>query len=182
MEGAFGAAVGGGRLWTGWTRNGSDGAVCVERVNRWGLCLILAALMAPDPCAAQKATPAFLRRPDIHGETIVFTAEGDLWLGSLRDHVARRITAHPGLETAAHFSPDGASLAFTGQYDGGTDVYVMPVAGGAPRRLTWDPTGARVVGWTPDGAGVLFRSRRGNAERGNRLFRVPAAGGGATLL
>src|SRR5437588_10859829 len=114
MEGAFRAAVGGGRQSMGRTRYGNGDAMCVGRVCRWRLYLVLAALMGPDPCAAQKAPSQFLRRPDIHGETVVFTAEGDLWLGSLRDRVARRITAHPGLETAAHFSPDGADLAFTG--------------------------------------------------------------------
>jgi tricorn protease len=125
---------------------------------------------------------AFLRRPDIHGDRVVFTAEGDLWLGSVTDGSAMRLTSHPGLERSAHFSPDGSQIAFTAQYDGGVDVYVMPVTGGEPTRLTYDPAGALVLGWTPDGQNVLFRSRRDNPERANRLFLVPVRGGQPKLL
>ena len=128
----------------------------------------------------------FWTRPDIHGDQVVFTCEGDLWLGSIKDHTARRITNHPGVENAARFSPDGTQIAFAGSYDGGNDVYVMPTEGGAPKRLTYDPTGALVQGWTPDGKNVIFRSRRYHMDgvrpgyRG--LFEVPADGGLATPL
>ena len=80
-----------------------------------------------------------LSRPDIHGNQIVFTAEGDLWLGDITTGQARRITVHPGNETTPHFSPDGSSIAFTGQYDGTNDAYVMPVEGGVPKRITYGP-------------------------------------------
>jgi len=130
----------------------------------------------------QERPSAFLQRPDIHGDLVVFTAEGDLWLGSAAGGVARRITTHPGLETAPHFSPDGKLIAFSGEYDGNTDVYVMPTEGGEPKRLTWDPSGATVEGWTPDGKSVLFRSRRQSGEGYRRLFSVPAAGGMPSLL
>lgn len=118
----------------------------------------------------------FLTRPDIHGDQVVFTAEGDLWLGTISGHAAERITSDPGTETNAFFSPDGKWLAFSAQYEGGTDVYKMPVAGGPPERLTYDPYGALVLGWTPDGTGVLFRSHRQSATV-NHLFVVPAKGG-----
>ncbi len=132
---------------------------------------------------AQEQVRAFLRRPDIHGDLVVFTAEGDLWLGSIRTHRAHRITSHPGVEIYAHFSPDGRRIAFTGQYDGGTDIYVMSVDGGAPMRLTFDPAGgARCIGWTPDGKDILFRSRRENPEGRNRLWKVSASGGRPVLL
>src|SRR5438128_2048643 len=109
------------------------------------------------------------RTPDIHGDRIVFSAEGDLWLGSLSAGTAARITTDEGTEIDPRFSPDGRQIAFTGQYDGGTDVYVMPVEGGAPRRLTYDPYGAEMVAWTPDGSRILFRSRRATPMVGNRL-------------
>ena len=125
---------------------------------------------------------SFLRRPAIHGDQIAFTSEGDLWLASAATGFARRITTHNGQETNARFSPDGRTLAFNAQYEGGTDIYVMPCEGGTPKRLTWDPRVGRVVGWTPDGASILFLSRRANPENVQRLWRVPVRGGIPTLL
>ena len=129
------------------------------------------------------STRSFLTRPDIHGNEVVFTCEGDLWLGDLKSGDARRLTSDPGLETDARFSPDGKLIAFIGNYDGGKDVYIMPAEGGAPKRLTYDPTGAEVLGWTPDGKGILFRSRRSTPVGGsNKLFVVAATGGIAKEL
>ncbi len=110
--------------------------------------------------AISQAQTSFETKPDIHGDQVVFTAEGDLWVGSISGHSARRLTSDPGVETNAHFSPDGEWIAFNGQYDGGLDVYLIPISGGAPTRLTYDPTGAEVQGWTPDGSEILYRSRR----------------------
>ncbi|MCA9727354.1 MAG: PD40 domain-containing protein [Candidatus Eisenbacteria bacterium] len=123
----------------------------------------------------------FLRRPDVSGDRLVFTSEGDLWLGSLERGTATRITSDEGMEGPAFFSPDGAVLAFTAEYDGGRDVYVMDVAGGAPRRLTWDPYGVTVLGWSGDGMKVIFRSDRGTTMR-TRLWQVPSTGGPAEML
>ncbi len=129
-------------------------------------------------CAALAGPRNFLTKPDIHGDLVVFTAEGDLWLGSITDHTARRITSDPGVETNAHFSPDGTMIAFTGNYDGGTDVYVMPVSGDSPKRLTFDPKGADVLGWSPHGNSILFRSRRNSPVGGVRhIFRISKDGG-----
>ncbi len=121
---------------------------------------------------------SFFTRPDIHGDKVVFTCEGDLWLGDITSHSARRLTSHAGTETNGRFSPDGSQIAFTAQYDGGTDVYVMPVSGDAPKRLTYDPRGALVQGWTPDGKNILFRSNR-NSPVGavRKLYTVSATGG-----
>ncbi|MCA9756582.1 MAG: PDZ domain-containing protein [Candidatus Eisenbacteria bacterium] len=124
----------------------------------------------------------FLRRPDIHGDQLVFTSEGDLWLGSVQEGTAFRITSDEGYEGPAFFSPDGARLAFSAQYDGATDVYVMNVQGGSPERLTWAPSGVTVLGWTPDGAGIVFRSRWDGAKMRSRLFTVSASGGSPTEL
>ena len=106
---------------------------------------------------AQDRTPRFVSAPDVNGDRVVFTWEDDLWLGSLKGGPARRLSTHPGVETAARFSPDGKWIAFTGQYDGGNQVYVMPSEGGAPKRLTWGG-GATVQGWTPEGKQVLFKT------------------------
>jgi tricorn protease len=136
---------------------------------------LCALCLSPIAAASQRS---FFTKPDIHGDNVVFTCEGDLWLGSISTHAARRITSHPGTESYARFSPDGSMIAFTAQYDGGTDVYVMPVNGDAPKRLTFDPKGAQVLGWTPDGKSILFRSSRYSPVGGIRkLYTVPATGG-----
>jgi tricorn protease len=116
----------------------------------------LTLLLSLGPVAtAQELQPRFVQFPDVRGEKVVFTWEGDLWLGSLAGGSARRLTSHPGQETAAHFSPDGKWIAFSGQYDGGRNVYLIPAEGGAPKRLTWRGN-AQVLGWTPDSKQVLF--------------------------
>ncbi|MCJ7813137.1 hypothetical protein MUP95_07465 [bacterium] len=101
-----------------------------------------------------------MRYPDIHENQIVFTYEDDLWLVSSYGGAAIRITSHPGIEQYAKFSPDGKWIAFTGEYDGGKDVYVMPASGGEPKRLTYHPANDEVVEWKNDGKTILFRSRR----------------------
>ena len=142
---------------------------------------LLAFLVAATPLAAASSIQ-FQRRPDVNGDQIVFTSEGDLWLGSISGGSAMRITSDDGYEGPARFSPDGRRIAFTAQYDGNVDVYVMDATGGEPRRLTWDPLGVTVTGWSADGREVLFRSRRAQPTRRNRLWAVPADGGSARLL
>jgi tricorn protease len=147
------------------------------------LVALVAGLLAVGvPAPAQGPGTPFMRRPDIHGDNVVFSSEGDLWLGSLTAGTARRITTDSGTEIWPRFSPDGKSIAFTASYDGGTDIYVMSLEGaGMPKRLTWDPMGARALGWTPDGSAVLFRSRRQSPERKARLWSVPLKGGVPSL-
>lgn len=115
-----------------------------------------------------------MRYPDIHGETVIFTYEDDLWSVSVTGGAAVRLTSHPGMETFASFSPGGEWIAFTGSYDGGFDVYIIPSAGGEPKRLSYHPAYDRVIGWTRDGVYVLFVSRR---DLYNELFKVNVAGG-----
>ncbi|HVS34892.1 MAG TPA: S41 family peptidase [Gemmataceae bacterium] len=112
-----------------------------------------------------------LRFPAIHGDQIVFTYAGDLYTVGANGGTARRLTSDVGFEMFPRFSPDGKQIAFTGQYDGNTEVYVMPAEGGSPRRLTYTATLKRddvsdrmgpnniVMGWTPDGKKIVFRSR-----------------------
>jgi tricorn protease len=106
-----------------------------------------------------------------------------LWVASLPGGEARRLTTHEGTETGPLFSPDGAWIAFAGEYDGGPDLYVIGLEGGAPQRLTWDNNGSvRPVAWSADGKEILFRSRRLNGEWHNRLWSIPATGGLPKLL
>jgi len=123
------------------------------------------------------AKPGYLRAPDIHGDRIVFTAEGDLWTAGTDGRDVRRITSHVGEESAAKFSPDGTRIAFTGSYDGDPDLYVMPSTGGEPLRLTWHPGFDYCVGWSPDGASLYFLSWRSSPHRAPELYSIPAEGG-----
>jgi tricorn protease len=109
----------------------------------------LGALAAVLPATAVE--PGYFRQPAIHGDTVVFVAEGDLWSVPVAGGRAVRITTHPAAEGNPAISPDGKSLAFTARFEGPTEVYVMPLAGGRPRRLTFDAAKISHVGWTPDG-------------------------------
>jgi len=152
----------------------------INRPIRTSLLLFVPILACANAAASQRS---FYTKPDIHGDTVVFTCEGDLWLVNIKSHAAARITSDIGTKTNAHFSPDGTQIAFDAQYDGQTDVYVMPTEGGPPKRLTYDSTGPSVLGWTKDGTKILFRSRRGTAVLGYRhLFTVSASGGQPTLI
>lgn len=95
---------------------------------------------------------------------------------------AQRLTAGVGLEDYPVFSPDGKSIAFAGEYEGNLDVYVIPAAGGIPKRLTHHPDPDVPVCWTPDGKNIIFRSTRHSYARFIRLFSVPATGGQPTEL
>jgi tricorn protease len=100
----------------------------------------------------------YYRFPAIHGDTIVFTAHGDLFRVGLQGGLAQPLTTHPAEETRPAISPDGATVAFSASYEGPTEVYTMPIDGGLPARLTFEGERALVVGWTPDGR-VLYTTR-----------------------
>ncbi len=122
------------------------------------LVLLTVAAAVPGPPAAQATEPGYFRFPALHADTIVFTAEGDLWRIGLDGGSAQRLTSHPGQETLAAISPDGQKVAFSAEYEGPMEVYVMPLTGGLPERLTWEGERAKVVGWTPAGE-VLYSTR-----------------------
>jgi tricorn protease len=143
---------------------------------------LVAAVLLAVAAGPSAGSTQFLRRPHLHGDQVVFQSEGDLWLGTISSGLAMRITSHGGVEGPAFFSPDGKRIAFTAQYDGGTDAYVMDAAGSVPKRLTWDPLAATTLGWSADGSEVLFRSRRWDGARHSRFWAVRAAGGVPRLL
>ncbi len=143
--------------------------------------------------SAAHAGTKLLRFPDVWHDRIVFTYAGDLWTVGTQGGTAVRLTANPGLELFAKFSPDGQRIAFTAQYGGDEQVYVMPSVGGAPTQLTFYPARGpladrwgydnQVYGWTPDGTAVLFRSARdGYMLTDARLYVVPYAGGASSPL
>jgi tricorn protease len=144
------------------------------------------------------ATPALaqtklLRFPDVDGDRVVFSYASDLWISPVIGGTAVRLTAHPGMEVFAKFSPDGRWIAFTGQYDGDEQVYVMPASGGEPKQLTFYPAKGpltprwgydnQVMGWTNDGNSIVFRSQRDSYTLPiSRLYTVPMTGGAPIAL
>lgn len=139
---------------------------------------LLATLLAALPTIAAAQGTRLLREPTVSAQHIVFVYADDLWRVGRNGGDAVRLTSFVGTEQAPHFSPDGRWIAFSGQYDGNTDVFVIPVEGGEPRRLTWHPGPDVVTGWTPDGSAVVFRSGRdGVPTRIGRFWTVSPEGG-----
>lgn len=138
--------------------------------------------------AAKAEEGRLLRFPTTNGTDVVFSYAGDLYKAPINGGEAVRLTSHVGYEMFAHFSPDGKTIAFTGQYDGNTEVYSLPVTGGEPVRLTYTPTNSRddlgdrmgpnniVMGWNPDGKSIVYRNRTGSGFEG-KLWTVSNEGG-----
>lgn len=153
---------------------------------------LLLGLFAAVCVASVSAQTKLLRFPDIHGDKVVFTYGGDIWTSSTAGGTATRLTAHPGVETYAKFSADGRWIAFTGQYDGDEQVYVMPTGGGEPKQLTFYPSRGplaprwgydnQVLGWTKDNK-IFFRSTRDSWSLPiAKLYTVSPEGGPAEVL
>jgi len=132
---------------------------------------------------AQSNPPLLLRFPSVSKTQIVFTYGNDLWTVPREGGDAQHLTSGIGQEILPSFSPDGSTIAFTGEYDGNRDVYVIPATGGVPRRLTYHPAEEYVAGWTPDGKSILFNSW-GNSfmHFEDQLYTVPVSGGFPTQL
>jgi tricorn protease len=132
------------------------------------------------------ATPGekyhLLQRPALSQTQIVFNYAGDLWSVDRKGGHATRLTVGVGIETSPVFSPDGTTIAFTGEYDGNTDVFTIPATGGVPHRVTYHPSADTAVGWSPDGKEILFRSNRQSNSGYTQLYEVPASGGFAKVL
>jgi tricorn protease len=141
------------------------------------LSLLLVLLATPFLSAQSGNRAQLLRAPTISKTQIAFSYGGDLWIVDRNGGEARRLTSDVGIEIDPTFSPDGTMIAFTGEYDGNQDVYVMPAAGGIPKRLTSHPSPDQVVGWTRDGKRILFRSTRNSFSGFNRLYTVSITGG-----
>lgn len=128
-------------------------------------------VLAFNPCLEAQEETRLLRFPAIHQDQIVFTYAGDLYTVASTGGTARRLTSHAGIEMFARFSPDGKRIAFTGQYDGNTEVYLIPAEGGIPERLTYTATLSRddvsdrmgpnniVMTWKHQSDEIVFRSR-----------------------
>lgn len=150
--------------------------------------LILSLLMAGAASVTQADEARLLRFPATNGQEVVFSYAGDLYTAPLAGGEAQRLTSHIGYEMFARFSPDGQHIAFTGQYDGNTEVFLMSKNGGQPERLTYTSTNSRddlgdrmgpnniVMTWTRDGKGIVYRNRINDSFQG-KLWTVSPEGG-----
>src|SRR6187399_667386 len=129
--------------------------------------------------AANGVPTKLLRMPTVSATQIAFAYANNIWTVERAGGTARRLTSFQGQTTNPHFSPDGKSIAFSGEYAGNVDVYVVPADGGEPKRLTWHPGADSVQGWTPDGKSIVFASGRATAAPSGapRFWTVPAQGG-----
>ena len=119
-----------------------------------------------------------MRQPDVSATQIAFVYAGDIWVAPKAGGEAVRLSSPRGEESFPKFSPDGATLAFSGNYDGNTDIYIMPVAGGLPQRITHHGAPDRVIDWYPDGKAILFATTMTSfKDRFNQLYQVSAEGG-----
>lgn len=141
--------------------------------------LFVLAVFALQSRAGAADPPLLLQAPTISATQIAFQYGGDIWTVPRDGGRAHRLVTGFNLETGPLFSPDGSQVAFSGNYDGNVDVYVVPASGGEPKRLTYHPGPDVAVGWTRDGKDVLFRSRRSSYSDPDQLFTISAAGGNA---
>jgi tricorn protease len=124
-----------------------------------------------------------LAQPATNGTHVAFVYADDLWTARIDGTEVRRLTTDDGVESSPAYSPDGKLIAFSAQYEGNTDVYVVAADGGVPKRLTWHPGNDAVQGFTADGARVLFTSGRAAFTGAHaQLYTVPAGGGLEELL
>jgi tricorn protease len=140
-------------------------------------CFLLLFLSAIGNIYAQVNAKMF-QYPDVSQTHISFTYAGDIWIVSKEGGTANKLTSAKGAEVLARFSPDGKQIAFSGNYNGNVDVYVMPSLGGVPKRITYHGMTDRLVDWYPDGNNLLFASsRESGKQRFNQFYKVSKSGG-----
>jgi tricorn protease len=142
------------------------------------LCGILVLAFFGGALALDTKDTKFVTQPAVSAHLIAFVYAGDLWTADLDGRNPRKLTSDIGVESSPAFSPDGATIAFSAQYDGNVDVYTVSAAGGVPNRLTWHPGADIVQGFTPDGKSVVFITARDQPVRSYAsVYAVPLAGG-----
>lgn len=148
-----------------------------SRIIPFSLICILAVLVT------NAQSTKLLRQPSLSDSNLAFAYGGDIWISDLTGENVKRITSTNAIESNPNISPDGKTIAFSSNRSGVNSVYTASIEGGTPKRLTWHPSGARVVGWTPDGESVLYASTRDFAPRpSNRLWTISKYGGVSELV
>jgi tricorn protease len=155
----------------------------IQHVLAAALLLAIAPLSPALDARVDPVDTRLLTQPAVSANHIAFIFAGDLFVAGHDGKNVRQLTTDDGVESSPVFSPDGKHLAFSAQYDGNTDVFTVPVTGGAPVRLTWHPGADMAQAFTPDGKAVLFTSQRAVfTTRYAQLFTVPVSGGMPTQL
>ncbi len=151
---------------------------------RYSNCLLalgLAASLIPTARATENPTridARMMRQPDVSATQIAFVYAGDIWVAPKTGGAAVRLSSPRGEESFPKFSPDGATIAFSGNYDGNTDIYTVPAAGGIPLRVTHHGAPDRVIDWYPDGKSILYATTMTSfKDRFNQLYQIAATGG-----
>lgn len=140
--------------------------------------VILVGLSLITPRVVGDVDARLMRDPAISETHIAFVYAGDIWIVAKAGGTAQRLSSPGGEESAPRFSPDGRQIAFTGNYDGNSDIYVIDALGGALSRVTHHPASDRMLAWYPDGANILYASTmQSGSRRFNQLHKVPAQGG-----
>ncbi len=123
------------------------------------------------------------RQPDVSKSQITFVYAGDIWIVAKQGGIASKLSSPAGEESFPKFSPDGKQIAFSGNYDGNTDIYTIPTTGGIVKRLTYHPMPDRMLDWYPDGSKILFASmRKSGRARFNQIYSIDKNGGFANKI
>ncbi len=141
---------------------------------------LVSALALVSVCAGASAQidARMLRQPDVSDSRIVFVYAGDIWVVDKNGGIANRLSSPEGEESWPKFSPDGQTIAFTGNYDGNEDIYTIPTLGGVPTRITHHPASDRMVDWHPNGELILYATGMTSGKgRFNQLYTVARDGG-----
>ena len=152
----------------------------MRNLSVWSTILLwsFALAVTAQPTRTEMPDARMLRFADVSAESIVFVYAGDLWTVPRKGGLARKLSSPKGQELFPKFSPDGKFIAFSGNYDGNTDVYLMSATGGTPKRLTHHSAADLVVEWYPDGKQILYRSGMiSPSHRFNRFFKQSVDGG-----
>ncbi len=150
------------------------------KLQLWLCALLLTPifLLHAEDAAPVRINARLMEMPSVSATQIAFVYAGDIWIAPREGGAAVRLSSPRGLETFPRFSPDGSQIAFSGNYEGNTDIYVMPVNGGEPRRITHHSSPDRMLTWLPDGRSLLFASEMASfTSRVGQLYQVPATGG-----
>ncbi|MEO6447284.1 MAG: PDZ domain-containing protein [Gemmatimonadaceae bacterium] len=143
---------------------------------------LVAALLCASLAQTAGAQTRLLRQPTVSATQVAFSYANNLWVASRDGGDARRLTSFQGVTSNPKFSSDGRWIAFSGQYGGNTDVFIVPAAGGEPKRLTWHPGADVTQGWTPDGQRVVFASGRASPNNAPKFWSVGVEGDVETPL